>query len=59
MLARTKRRTIDDSSRPLIMIMAMEGVSVFDLKRFVKASRQRRWNMCVGDESRLPFPATN
>ena len=26
MLARTKCRTIDDSSRPLIMIMAMKGV---------------------------------
>ena len=58
MLARTKCRTIGQSSRPLIMIMKGNDCTMFDLKHVVRVSAQRRWDMCGGDESRLPFPAT-
>lgn len=40
--------------------MIMEGMdsAMLGLKQFVRALMQRLWDMCAGDESRLPFPAT-
>ena len=57
-LARTKCRTIGQLSRRLIMTMKGKDCTMVGLKHAVKVSTQRRWDMCVGDESRLPFPAT-
>lgn len=60
MLARTKCKTIGDSSRVLIMIMKGKDCTMLGLKQFAKVFNAVAVRyVCVGNESRLPFPATN
>ena len=47
MQARTKCRTIGDSSRPLIMNMKEKDCTMLGLKQFVNLSSHWRWDMCV------------
>ena len=58
MLARTKRKTIGDSSRPLIMV-AEEKICFVYFEVDLYGCECREDGICVlVDDRRLPFPAT-